>query len=33
VDYLLKPYVTGVDSAPVLKRLVNMQFARRESGR
>jgi tetratricopeptide (TPR) repeat protein len=33
VDYLLKPYVAGVDSAPLLKRLVNMQFARRESGR
>jgi tetratricopeptide (TPR) repeat protein len=33
VDYLLQPYVTGVDSAPILKRLVNMQFARRDSGR
>jgi tetratricopeptide (TPR) repeat protein len=33
LDYLLKPYVTGIDSAPILKRLVNMQFARRESGR
>jgi tetratricopeptide (TPR) repeat protein len=33
VDYLLQPYVPGVDSAPVLKRLVNMQFARREAGR
>jgi tetratricopeptide (TPR) repeat protein len=33
VDYLLQPYVTGIDSAPVLSRLVNMQFVRRESGR
>jgi tetratricopeptide (TPR) repeat protein len=33
VDYLLRPHVKGVDSAPILKRLVNMQFARRESGR
>src|SRR5271165_1362891 len=32
-DYLLKPYVAGIDSAPILKRLVNMQFARREAGR
>lgn len=33
VDFLLEPYVAGVDSAPVLKRLVNMLFTRRESGR
>lgn len=33
VDYLLQPYLPGIDSAPVLKRLVNMQFARREAGR
>jgi tetratricopeptide (TPR) repeat protein len=33
VDYLLQPYVPGVDSAPVLSRLVNMQFVRRETGR
>src|SRR5579885_582600 len=33
VDYLLQPYLPGIDSAPVLKRLVNMQFARRETGR
>ena len=32
VDYLLQPHLPGVDSAPVLKRLVNMQFARRETG-
>lgn len=33
VDYLLQPYVPGVDSGPVLSRLVNMQFARRDAGR
>ena len=33
VDYLLQPYVTGVDSSPVLSRLVNMQFVRRDAGR
>ncbi len=33
VDYLLQPYVQGVDSARVLNRLVNMQFARRDAGR
>ena len=32
VDYLLHPYRLGVDSAPVLSRLVNMQFVRREAG-
>jgi tetratricopeptide (TPR) repeat protein len=32
VDYLLQPHLPGIDSAPVLKRLVNMQFARREKG-
>jgi tetratricopeptide (TPR) repeat protein len=32
VDYLLQPHLPGVDSALVLKRLVNMQFARRETG-
>ncbi|HJQ30684.1 MAG TPA: TIR domain-containing protein [Pyrinomonadaceae bacterium] len=32
VDYLLQPHLPGTDSAPVLKRLVNMQFARREKG-
>ncbi len=30
IDYLLQPYEPGINSAPVLKRLVNMQFARRE---
>jgi tetratricopeptide (TPR) repeat protein len=33
VNYLLLPYrIGGVDSAPVLGRLVNMQFVRREAG-
>lgn len=32
-DYLLQPYVPSVNSAPVLNRLVNMQFARKETGR
>jgi hypothetical protein len=31
VDYLLQPYLPGVNSGPVLGRLVSMQFARRES--
>jgi tetratricopeptide (TPR) repeat protein len=33
VDYLLQPYLVAVDSAPVLSRLVNMQFVRRDAGR
>ena len=33
VDYLLKPHLSGVDSAPVLSRLVNMLFVRKEGGR
>jgi tetratricopeptide (TPR) repeat protein len=33
VDYLLQPYRAAVDAAPVLSRLVNMQFVRREAGR
>jgi tetratricopeptide (TPR) repeat protein len=33
VDYLLQPHLVAVDSAPVLSRLVNMQFARRDVGR
>jgi tetratricopeptide (TPR) repeat protein len=32
LDYLLQPHLPGTDSAPVLKRLVNMHFARREKG-
>jgi tetratricopeptide (TPR) repeat protein len=31
VDYLLQPYLEGIDSAKVLKRLVNMQFVRKEA--
>ena len=33
VDYLLQPYFPGINSAPVLNRLVTMHFARREVGR
>jgi hypothetical protein len=33
VDYLLQAYVVGVHSAPILSRLVNMQFVRRDAGR
>jgi tetratricopeptide (TPR) repeat protein len=34
LDHLLQPYIPGMDSAPVLRRLVNMNFVRRaESGR
>jgi tetratricopeptide (TPR) repeat protein len=33
VDYLLQPYRLAVDAAPVLGRLVNMQFVRRDLGR
>jgi tetratricopeptide (TPR) repeat protein len=33
VDYLLQPHVPGVDSAPVLNRLVIMNFVRKETGR
>ncbi|MFB3133490.1 MAG: AAA family ATPase, partial [Rhodothermales bacterium] len=32
VDYLLQPHLPGVDGAPVLSRLVNRQFARKEKG-
>lgn len=33
VDTLLQPYIPGIDSSPVLARLVNMHFARKEVGR
>ncbi len=33
IDYLVQPFLPSVDSAQVLTRLANMQFARRESGR
>src|SRR5687767_3856743 len=33
VDFLLAPHLPAVDSAPILQRLANMHFARKESGR
>jgi tetratricopeptide (TPR) repeat protein len=33
VDYILKPFIAGVDSAPILRRLVNMTLVRREADR
>jgi tetratricopeptide (TPR) repeat protein len=33
VDYLLQPFQPAIDSAPILTRLVNMHFARRDAGR
>ena len=34
VDYLLQPHrPAAIDAAPVLGRLVNMQFVRRDAGR
>ncbi len=33
VNYLLQPYLPGMDSADILKRLVNMYFVRREARR
>jgi tetratricopeptide (TPR) repeat protein len=32
VDYLLQPFVPNINSAPILRRLVNMLFVRREGG-
>lgn len=32
IDYLLQPYLPGINSASVLKRLVNMHFVRKEAG-
>jgi tetratricopeptide (TPR) repeat protein len=32
VDYLLQPFEPAIDSAPVLSRLVNMSFVRRDAG-
>ena len=32
VDYLLAPFEPAIDSAPVLSRLVNMSFVRRDAG-
>ncbi len=33
VDFMLSPFVSGIDSAPVLGRLLNMHFVRKEEGR
>ncbi len=33
VDFLLQPHLSAVDAAPVLGRLVNMRFVRRDAGR
>jgi tetratricopeptide (TPR) repeat protein len=33
VDYLLQPHLPGLDSTPVLNRLVNMRFVTKETGR
>ncbi len=33
VDYLLAPHIHGMDSAPILQRLANMHFTRKESKR
>ena len=33
IDYVLQPYRAAIDAAPVLRRLVNMQFVRRDAGR
>ena len=33
VDHLLQPYLMGLSSAPILGRLVNMQFVRKQEGR
>jgi tetratricopeptide (TPR) repeat protein len=32
IDYLLQPYQPAINAAPVLGRLVNMQFVRRDAG-
>lgn len=33
LNYLLEPWFLGTDASPALKRLVNMQFVRKEGGR
>jgi tetratricopeptide (TPR) repeat protein len=33
VDYLLAPHLPAIDSTPILQRLANMHFARKESGK
>ncbi|MEE8124516.1 MAG: TIR domain-containing protein [Nitrospirales bacterium] len=32
INYLLEPYLPGLDSEPILKRLLNMQFVRKQGG-
>jgi tetratricopeptide (TPR) repeat protein len=32
INYLLEPYLPGLDSEPVLNRLLNMQFVRKQGG-
>ena len=33
IDYLLQPFVPGINSAPILKRLVNFQLVRKQENR
>lgn len=33
IDYLLQPHLPSIDSVPILQRLANMHFARKESGK
>lgn len=33
IDFILQPYIQGIDSSPVLKRLVDMHFIRKEVNR
>jgi len=33
LDFMLSPFISGIDSAPVLGRLFNMHFVRKEEGR
>jgi len=33
IDFILQPYIQGIDSSPVLKRLVDMHFIRKEASR
>lgn len=32
INYLLEPYLPGLDSKPILKRLLNMHFVRKQEG-
>ena len=33
IDYVLQPHIEGINSSPILQRLVNMHFGRREAGK